>query len=219
MRNAIGDPRKADHLLEKYFKIDPEAVTFYTDYKFDDGDSLTLDSQDKHITNASILKAVIALGNDRRTERLNKGGSMRGLNKTLWKDAMSFIEMKEKQNPETFKCTLPRTYRYFVDDALKPFKKKGYEGIIKRYKSNSNARKVRKSKEEKLLNDLFATQPHKPTATEIARQYEAFLSGYLDIVNNTTGEMYDPKGYNQLAHSTIAGYLTKWENKIGTHAA
>lgn len=218
-RKLIGDPRKSDHLLEKYYSIDPEAVAFYTEYKFEDGEALTLDAQDKHITNASILKAVIALGVDRRTERLNKGGSMRGLNKSLWKDAMSFIELKEKQNPETFKCTLPRSYRYFIDDAFKPFKKKGYAGIIKRYKSNSNARKVRKSKEEKLLNDLFATQPHKPTATEIARQYEAFLSGYLDIVNNATGEMYDPKGYNQLAHSTIAGYLTKWENKIGTHAA
>ena len=217
-QDAIGDPRKPDHILQKYYQVDPEAVRFYTqEFKFPDGEMLTLDAQDKHITDASILQAVIKLGIDRRTERLNKGGSLRGLNKTLWKDAMSFIDMMEKKNPETFKCTLPRKDRYFIEK-IKVFKTEGYAGIVKKYKSNTHALKVRKTKEEKLLNDLFATQPHKPNATEISRQYEAFLNGYLEIVNQKTGEVYDPKGYNPVATSTIALHLGKWENKIGTHA-
>ncbi len=220
IQTALGDPRTPDHILENYYKVDPEAVRFYTEtFKFEDGESLSLDAQDKHITNASILQAVIKLGIARRTERLNKGGSIRGINKTLWQDAMSFIELKELQNPDSFFCTLPRSYRSFVDDALKPFKTEGYKGIVKKYKSNKNALKVRKSKEEKLLNDLFATQKHKPTSTEIARQYEAFLNGYLEIVSNKTGEVYNPKDYNQIGTSTIANYLSRWENKIGNEAA
>ena len=217
IQDALIDPRKPDHILAH--NTDPEAVKFYTTYKFDDGDSLSLDAQDKHITNASLLQAVIKLGIARRTERLNKGGSIRGINKTLWQDAMSFIEMQELRNPDTFFCNLPRTYRSFIDDALKPFKVEGYKGIVKKYKSNKNALKVRSSKEEKLLNDLFGTQKHKPTSTEIARQYEAFLNGYLEIVCNRTGEVYNPKDYNQIGTSTIANCLRKWENKIGNEAA
>lgn len=217
-QQIIGDPRKTEHILENYYKVDSEIVNFYTSFQFEDKEYLSLEAQDKHITNAAILKAVQKLEIDRRTERLNKGGSIRSINKTLWKDAVSFISMKEDKNPETFICTLPRTYQRFIDDAFKPFKKIGYEGIIKKYKSNSNARKVRSSIEEKLFNDLFSAQEYKPNATDIARQYEAFLSGYNEIVNEITGEVYIPSEYRKVEARTIATYLTKWENEIGTHA-
>ena len=218
VQNAIGDPRKADHILSNYYKVQQDTVDFYTNYQFEDGEYLTLDSQDKHITNASILQACIKLETARRTERLNKGGSIRGLNKTVWNDAMSFISLKEEKNPETFKCTLPRSYRKFMDNALKPFKQEGFSGIIKKYKANTNAKKVRKTKEEKLFNDLFATQEFKPNSTDIARQYEAFLGGYLEIVNSKTGELYNAKDYVKVSASTIAKYLKKWENAIGNEA-
>jgi hypothetical protein len=216
-KQVIGDPRKSDHILENYYKVDSEMVNFYSNYQFEDGQYLTLDSQDKHITNATILQALIKLEIDRRTERMNKGGSMRGLNTTLYNDAISFIELKEEKNPDTFLCSLPRSERRLLEKAFKPFKKDGPGAIVKKYKSNDNARKVF-SKDEKLLNDLFGTQEHKPHATEIARQYEAFLNGYLEIVNAKTGELYSPKGYPAISDRTIKSYLAKWYNRIGTEA-
>ncbi|MAG87259.1 MAG: hypothetical protein CMB97_07785 [Flavobacteriaceae bacterium] len=217
IQDALGDPRQPEHPLDKHYKIDPAATRFYTTYLFDDGEPLTMDAQDKHITSASILEAVKKLEIDRRTERKNKGGSLRDVNKTLWQDAMSFIKLQEKREGESFQHNLNKKYRYFMDQ-FKNFKKESFKGIIKNYKSNTNAKKVRKL-EEKLLNDLFATQQDKPHATKVARQYEAFLNGYLEIVNNKTGEVYDPKDFNPVAQSTIALYLNKWENKIGTYAA
>lgn len=218
IREAIGDPRKSDHILENYYKIDSKAVRFYADFRFEDGEELSMSAQDKHIINASVLRATLLLGDDRKAERLNKGGSVRGLNKSLWQDAISFVELKEKQNPNSFICTLPRNYRRFISDAFNPFNEHGYEGIIKKYKSNTNAKKVRKAKEEKLLNDLFAMQDHKPNVTDIANQYLAFLDGYTEIVNSTTGELYDAKEYNAVSPSTITRYLNKWENQIGNYA-
>lgn len=219
IQDKIEDPRKVNHVLERYYNYDNEAVRFYTTYKFPDtNDYLSEDAQDKHIINASVLKAVVLLEADRRTERLNKSGKVSGIPKTLWKDAMSFIEIKEKQNPETFQCTIPRSYRRFMDDALNPFKKESYAGIVKKYKSNTYAKKVRASKEEKLFNDLFTAQKHKPNYTDIAMQYEAFLRGYLEIVNSTTGELYEPKGYREVSAGTIYNYLKKWENAIGNEA-
>ncbi len=98
------------------------------------------------------------------------------------------------------------------------FSKLGYVSLIKdaKGKCKQNARKAT-SDIIKLIKDLFATQPHKPTATEVARQYEAFLSGYLEVINNETGELYSPKGMRQLSPSTITAYLTEWESQIGTH--
>lgn len=218
IQKQLHDPRKLDHILENYYKTDDAITRYYTDYQFEDGEYLSMDAQDKHITNATVLQAVVKLEVARRTERLNKSNPRtRGINKTLWADAMSFIKLKEDKD-DAFKCTLPKTYARFMGDAFKPFKKEGPKSIIKKYKSNDNARKVRKSKEEKIFNDLFSAQEFKPNATDIARQYEAFLTGYTEIVNQNTGEVYDPKGYRSVDPRTIATYLTKWENEIGTHA-
>lgn len=217
-QQVIGDPRKSDHILEQYYKVDSEIIKFYTDYQFEDGQYMTDDAQDKHITNATILRAMIKLEIDRRTERMNLNGSMRGLKTKLYNDAISFIDLKEEKNPESFKCTLPRSERRLMDKYFTPLKKDNdLAAIVKQYKSNDNARKVY-TKDEKLLNDLFGTQEHRPHATEIARQYEAFLNGYLEIVNAKTGELYNPKGYPAISERTIKGYLAKWENKIGNEA-
>ena len=122
VQEALGDPRQPDHILDNYYKVDPAATRFYTTYLFDDGEPLTMDAQDKHITSASILEAVKKLEIDRRTERKNKGGSLRDVNKTLWQDAMSFIDLQEKRDGESFQHNLPKKYRYFMD-TFKKFKK------------------------------------------------------------------------------------------------
>ena len=88
-QQIIGDPRKSDHILEQYYKVSAEATRFYTEFQFEDGEYLTLDAQDKHITNATVLEAVTQLEIARRTERLNKGGTVRDIPKTLF--ALTFL--------------------------------------------------------------------------------------------------------------------------------
>ncbi|WP_449398501.1 hypothetical protein [Chryseobacterium wanjuense] len=68
-----------------------------------------------------------------------------------------------------------------------------------------------------ILTGLFATQRHKPTATEIHRAYDAFLKGSAQVYNEITGEIYEPKEYPSLSESTVKIYLTKWENKSATY--
>src|SRR5690606_10337806 len=67
------------------------------------------------------------------------------------------------------------------------------------------------------FNDLFAGQDTKPTMTTVARQYESFLSGYLDVINTETGELYDRNAFKKVSRSTIMAYLSDWENTIATH--
>ncbi|MDO4763865.1 MAG: hypothetical protein Q4A00_05735, partial [Flavobacteriaceae bacterium] len=72
-----------------------------------------------------------------------------------------------------------------------------------------------------LLNDMFAGQSHKPTKTDVADKYNAFLDGEVELINDETGEIYDHtdrKKFKPLSESSIIAWLGKWENIIGTYA-
>jgi hypothetical protein len=67
-----------------------------------------------------------------------------------------------------------------------------------------------------LLDSLFANSGKKPSKAEVARVYNGFLDGYVEVINNETGELYDPKEYQSITERTISNYLSSWESKIGT---
>jgi hypothetical protein len=216
IQDGLGDPRKCDHILEKYYKVDGEAVRFFADYRFADGTTLDMQYQEKYIINASMIKSIFALKSARETERRSKGGSLVGIMSTLCSDAISFNKtLKTKHGIEH---TLPNNERRFKE-ALKDFEIKSYASVISGKHKNQNTRKVYDHTLQ-LLNSMFASDYSKPTATEIHRRYETFLSGYLTVINNDTAELYNPKDYKQLSAATVKTYLLqKWENKIGTFAA
>ena len=68
-----------------------------------------------------------------------------------------------------------------------------------------------------IINSLFRNQKNKPTPTEISRSYDAFLSGYAQVYNEDTGELYNPSEFKKLSPATIINYINKWENKIATY--
>jgi len=222
IQDGLGDPRKCNHILEKFYKVDGDAVAFFANYKFTDGSYLKIEHQEKYIVNASTLKAVLALRNARKIERKSKGGSMHGskdgtvlsVSESLWKDAHSFQKtLKVKHGVQH---TLPENERRFKD-ALKRFEKEGYVALISKKHKNQNPLKVTDATLE-LLKNMFAGVSKKPTATEVARQYDTFLSGYLTVINNKTGEVYNPSGFKKLSKQTVTNYMSEWESSIGTHA-
>jgi hypothetical protein len=216
IQEALGDPRKADHPLEPYFEYDAEAVRFYNRFKRDNGTFLTKEEQEKYIINASVLQAVIRLEQSRIQERIRMKGSLSGITETLRYDTESFQHcLKYKHQVEH---TLPTSRRF--TEVLRDFKKDSYYVIIKDPKGSGrqNARKV-DSTVEMLFNALFQNQAHKPTPTEVARNYAAFLTGYAEVYNEDTGELFNPKDFKKLSQATIINYINKWENRIATHHA
>lgn len=93
-----------------------------------------------------------------------------------------------------------------------------YLSVIKDVEGNrkNNSLKV-DEKVLMILNGLFATQSYKPTATEIYRNYSAFLSGYAEVYNEDTGEIYKPNEFPNISESTVKLYISKWENAVATH--
>ncbi|WP_286913060.1 hypothetical protein [Flavobacterium sp. UBA4197] len=215
IQEAIGDPRKVNHPLEIFFQFDADAVRYYGEFKRS-GKNLKGDEQERYIINASVMQATIKLEQKRMEERIRMKGSLRGITETLIFDVESFQNtLRAKYQTEH---TLPTSKRFKA--ALKDFKENKYYSLIKdpNGTGKQNARKVDEHV-EMVFNALFKNQAHKPTPTEVARNYEAFLNGYAEVFNEDTGEIYNPKEFKPLSQSTIINYINKWENRIATHHA
>lgn len=210
IRLQLGDPRKPLHVMEPFYKTDSAAVDFYSTHK-PSGKYIKAEIQEGLVTNASVLGALGRLKIAREQERLSKGGSLRGLWDTLAADCTSFNKiLKQKWSVEH---ALPSNEQR-LRDRFNTFSKDGYESLVSKNYGNESAKKVTDDLVE-LLNNMFCER--KPSFEEVARQYDAFLDGYFEVINEVTGEKYDPKSFKKISKSSIYNYLAQWGNAIGTH--
>ena len=220
VQDGIGDPRKIKHPLERFYEIDAKAVAYYTQtFTYDDGSYLLTEAQERYITDASMLTALLRLKEARTADRLAKGGGLRDVMQTLYNDAHSYQKLlKGRYGVEH---TLPKNMQNF-SRKLRTFDQVGYVSLVKDAKKNStqNARVVTK-KMEQLFKRMFAHRDtdFKPNPTEVAREYEAFLNGYVEVIDPETGELYNPKdkAFKPLSHRTLRAYLATWDSNLATH--
>lgn len=218
LQDSIGDPRKRQHILLDYFTIDPAAVDFFNCYRTPTGE--LKDSQKQaYITTASLLDAGLRLLVARRAEWQGKGKrTTRGLEASVCEDLHSFAPVLKRQFHREY--NLPenmirlreklRAYGSLSGDDK-------YRSLIKGVFGNQHA-SVKTQAQVQLLEAMFMSQSYKPTPTEVANQYDAFLSGYVEIINKETGEVYNPAEYGKLSLRTITGYLSSWHSKIATYS-
>ena len=222
---ALGDPRKMEHNLLYFYKTDSVAVDFYTSFCRPDGSYLNPDEQQRYITNASVMISVIKLRAKHQTERIKMGMSLKGLTTFLCEESNSFNPILLKKLKYSHNLpSHPTRFKEALNEFETPFNYNhrdwsyNFLSIIKDVegKRKQNPRKV-DDITLAVLNGLFANVAHKPTATEIYRSYEAFLSGYIEVYNEDSGEVFNPKDFPKLSESTVTGYLSKWENQSATH--
>jgi hypothetical protein len=207
---AFGEPRKQVRktLFEQMYERDTKAFNFYSLYRFPKGNQALDDSEvERYTLNASMLNTMQRLNRRRREYRVTLSWLDTG---DLWPiicgEAIDFGEGKGH--------TLPKNHDR-LRRLMAKYRKEGYLGLISGRHQNSNARIVT-TDIELFINDLFADYVRKPYKEEVARQYEGFLDGYIEVINNTTGELYKPDDFPRLSTSTIMKYLSKWQNAIAT---
>lgn len=218
MRDAIGDPRKDEHVLVRFFNIDQAAVDYFNDVRTKTG---FLDDAKKreYVTNASLLNAAIRLTEARRMEWISRGKtSMRSLDSSVCQDLLQFKPVLKKRFQRDF--DLPENMKRLVDK-LREYRalegEERYNYLINGQYGNTNAT-IKTQQQTELLESMFLCQKHKPTATDIARQYDAFLGGYVEVISCATGEVYNPKDFGKLSLRTITGYLAEWQSRIATYS-
>lgn len=218
MQEAIGDPRKAAHPLLEFFEIDRKAVEFYNAFRTRSGE-LDNGRKQEYITSASLLNAALALTEARRSLWRSMGKTTaRGLEASVCEDLKSFAPILKRRWHRTY--NLPENMIRLRE------KMRGYAGLegddrylflINGQTGNRHA-SVKTDAQTAILESLFMNQRHKPTPTEVARQYEGFLDGYVEIISSETGEIYNPKDFGKLSQRTITAYLTSWHSSIATYS-
>jgi hypothetical protein len=219
IKTALGDPRAAAHLMENFYSTSKDAVAYYTnEYYQTTGLALKMELQEEYIVNASVLIAAKSLMQARKAlwQSMNRR-SMKGLLQSVLLDVLEFNKtLKIKYDVQH---TLPSSLKRFKELYRNFAKEDGtfnYSALVSKRVGNKNSLKV-KDNLLSLLNDLFATIGHKPTRTEVARNYEAFLAGYIEVIDSTTGELYNPKEFRTLSYGTITNYLAQWKQGIAAH--
>jgi len=206
---AFGEAQRLTQqtLFEKHYIRDMEAFSFFSIHKFDDQTSLERSKVDEYTINASVLNTIGKVYDNRRKIRKELHGSANN----IW----SIITIESNRFKETTRHTLPENERR-LREKYNSYKKNGYTELIHKGHRQANALKVDDDHIE-LLNNMFTGMDHKPTYAEVSRIYEGFLNGYVEVINETTGELYNPKSFEKLSVATVWNHLSKWENKAGNY--
>lgn len=194
--------------FEKLFIRDMDAFNYYSTFRFQDDESLDNTKIDEYTLNASVLNTAERFRD--KCYKLRK--SLRGEVSPVWSIVTNEINRYKLESGHT----LPENEDY-LRRIFNKYKKEGYECLISKKHKNVNARKVF-DETEQLLNNVFAGMETKPNRAEVYEMYDAFLDGYVEIINESTGELYNPKEFKKLSEATVRNYLSKWSNEIGTHA-
>lgn len=166
--------------------------------------------------NASVLNALAKLKKSRETERKRLNNPMGDLWTTLIDEVCSFNNIL-KQKYGGLQHDLPKSEKLRIK--LGTYLKNGYNTLIDGRNKNQAAQKVTPLMIQ-LWNDIFSGQRHKPTYLEVAFKYQQFLNGTIEILNTTTGELYNPKDkdFKAIDESTVYNYISDWTSRIATHA-
>lgn len=207
IKTQLDDPRRSLHVLERFYKTDDEAVRYFQENGYISDKIL-----ERNVTNASTLQALVQLKQCRETEIISKGFKPKKIFQSLCDDSTSFNAILLKKY--NIQHSLPENYRAF-EIKFKKFVENSYASLINGNQGNKNALKVT-DQTYKLFESLYAGTDKKPSFARVKADYSSFLDGSIEVVNDETGEFYNPKDFKALSKNTIYNYLNAWVSKVGT---
>ncbi len=213
LRVKYGDPApRGPQIFADVIQPDPEAYTYFSNYKLADGRSLPLDAINEYCANAAVLQTVGKVTQDSILFRRNKGNAVQVTE--IWNNVAKAIAQMDRR---TWAHTLPENSRR-LRDKYRQFQKQGYQCLVHRNFCNQSARKVIPLMEDLLL--ALHTTRNRNFAKTDRDLYLQFLSGSIEIANITTGELFnradffDKKGNPlYISESTTWSYLSKPESQ------
>lgn len=198
--------------LQKWFRenyvLDAEARSFFSLFRFDNGDPLPAEKVTEYTVNASVIRSVQRLMTNTRALRRTQAGG-----RVNW-DEMAEAVAYFKQE---FGHTLPESTLRFRKKVAE-FNRTGYSCLISGKFQNQNSRVVN-NKIERILLSLDSL-PERPFNTTVHELYLQFVCGELDVYDPETGELFDPEEYTDktgepimLSDATVRNYLNNPKNR------
>ncbi len=198
--------------LQKWFRdnytLDAEARTFFSRFRFDNGDPLPAGKIAEYTVNASVIRAVQRLmANARALRQAQLDGRVQ------WSEMAAAVAYFRQE----YGHTLPESALRFRKKVAE-FARTGYGSLISGKFRNQNSRKVN-HKIERLILSLDSL-PERPFNTTVAEMYNQFVCGELDVYDPETGELFDPGEFADrngepvaLSAATVANYLNNPKNR------
>ena len=191
--------------VEQAMEHDTEAYHYYTGYRRADGTPLDPDKIKTYYATACVLNAMIKIYNDRTAIHRRQGKRHRWVLDDIVGAAMQI-------DREKWPFDLPASKR--VKDKIKEYLEQGYECLIKKYDGNQNRRKVHEGIEGLLIS--IYCMSNLPFGEWVYEDYNAFVEGKKDIVDQQSGEVLNPADYYDatgypvyLERSTVRHYFYK----------
>lgn len=197
--------------LHKWFRdnyeIDAEARTFFSTFRFDNGDLLKPDKVNEYTVNASVIRSIQRLmANTRMLRKSQLDGRIQ------WDEMATAVAYFKKE----YGHTLPESTLRFRKKVAE-FNREGYVCLISGKFQNQNSRVVNYKIERLLLS--LDSQPERPFNTTVHEMYLQFVCGELDVYDPETGELFDPEEYTDktgepimLSEATVRNYLNNPKN-------
>lgn len=198
--------------LQKWFRdnyaLDAEARSFFSRFRFDNGDPLPAAKVSEYTVNASVIRAIQRLmANAKALRQAQPGGRVQ------WDDMAAAVAYFKQE----YGHTLPESTLRFRKKVAE-FVRMGYACLISGKFQNQNSRKVN-YKIERLILSLDSL-PERPFNTTVAEMYNQFVCGELDVYDPETGELFDPEEFTDkngdpiaLSETTVANYLNNPKNR------
>jgi hypothetical protein len=213
-----GKPAPKPKELSKHFTLDGQHRQYYDSYLDPEtGKALEDEQIAKYTLNASVLDAIFRLKADRETIWGRSGRtSNRGIWPTLVADTIAFQE--DLALKYATQHSIPTSMRHFKQK-LKDWRDIGRDSLLDGRRNNDNAQKVTPEMEQ-LWNDMYSGQRHKPYYSEVAGDYQDFLDGKMEVLNTTTGELYEPSDdvFRPVDERSVVKYLKKWKSRAASHS-
>lgn len=210
-RERLGDPRRKDCSLERFYWEDKEAVTYFRDVCPGKFGTIEAERQREYVIDASALMAAIRWRAAHYEECIKQNHSIKNTYKVLSEVVNNFNQLCAiKRLPQH---SLPTNY-ISLKRKIERFEAESYASLLKGYDNNN--RGMASERTRILLESMFAHQTFKPTPAEVSRQLAGFLSGYVEVISNETGEMFDPKTFNKISQRSITMFLNSWDSALAT---
>ncbi len=213
IRAKFGDPSpKQPSVFANVVAPDPEAYSYYTNYKLSDDRNLPLDAINEYCANAAVLTAIGKVANESITMRRNMGNPVKA--NQVWNNIARAVAGVDR---DTWSHTLPEHPRR-LREKYRQYVKEGYPCLIHRNFCNQNSRKVSQQMED-LFIALYTTK-NRHFAKTVTELYLQFLAGNFELANVETGELFDRADFFDekgnplyISESTTWSYLSKPESQ------
>ena len=208
----IGNPEKFEKykFFKEYLQPDRKAIEYFANYRMQNGKILSVEKAKEYHTNLMFIVASDSVANDTKARRSAMGGSKAG----IWQSISTIVNELQTE----YNHSLP-THYLRLKDRVKSYKDGGLESLIHRNFGNQNSRKVVEMLENLILSIYI--MKNKPYVSMVLDIYMEFLSGKIDIIDMSTGEVYNrndfyyhSKGtYLTISEATVSNYINDPKNR------